>query len=400
MSTLLPDDKKLLYLLIPFALTLGMALDIYLPSIPRISDSLSTSLEMAQWTMSGFFLCFGLGQLFVGPISDQIGRKKTIFISLILYTLGSVCAAMSPNIESLIASRALQAFGSCGAQVCAFSIVKDSVHDQKTSEQIFTYLKGSMGFAPMVAPIIGAFIDHHFSWRASFLMLAVFGLLLMAIDFGCLSESLDKDKRVKLSMHSITSYFIMLKNKKFMVFAICVVSSQAVLFSFFSLSPHIIITKLGYTQRFFGIFFAINALTYTIASWVCGNVIRKLGPYKCIKIGGFLMILGGMSLILLRYYLPLNIIFILIPGLIASSGSSFILGPATSAGVDCYKKTIGSATALIGSIEAVSAAFIGSIVIKFADFDGLAFACVAIIAGVISIIGIIKSQKLIYIKPF
>ena len=380
-----PCHKKLLFALIPFALTLGMALDIYLPSIPKISHSLSTSLEMVQWTMSGFFLCFGLGQLFVGPISDHIGRKKTVFFSLILYTLGSIFAALSPNIEILIFSRAIQAFGACGTQISAFSIAKDSIKDKRTSEQVFTYLKGSMGFAPMIAPLIGAFIDYHFSWRVSFYVLALFGFTLMAIDHNCLEESLDKDKRVKFTLHAITRYIAMLRDRSFTSLSICVVAAQAVLFSFFSLSPHIIITTLGYSQRFFGLCFGINALTYTIASAICGKIIAKTGAHSCIKIGGLLMLCGGSALFLLRHFFGLNIITLMIPALLASSGSSFILGPATSAAIDPYRRTTGAATALVGSIEAISAAFIGNLAIKFSNFNGSTFACMVLISGIVAI---------------
>jgi len=379
--TTLSANKKLIYILIPFALTLGMALDIYLPSIPRISGSLSTSITMVQWTMSGFFLCFGIGQLFIGPISDQIGRKKTVFISLVLYTSGAIFAAVAPNIEILIFARAIQAFGACGTQISAFTIAKDSIKDKKTSEQIFTYLKGSMGFAPMVAPIIGAFIDHHFSWRASFYILALFGVMLMILDYKWLSESLEEDKRVKFGFGSISSYFIMLRNRRFISLSICTIASQAVLFSFLSLSPHIIITTLGYTNQFFALCFGINALTYTLASVVSARLLIKINAPACIMIGGSLMLLSGILLLTFIYFHKLNILLLMAPALLASSGTSFILGPATSMAIDPYKHITGTATALIGSLEAISAAFVGNMAIKFSNFDGSTLACIILLSG-------------------
>lgn len=384
--TALSSNKKLLYVLIPFALTLGMALDIYLPSIPRISGSLSTSLEMVQWTMSGFFLCFGIGQLFVGPISDQIGRKKTVFISLVLYTSGAILSAIAPNIEILILSRCIQAFGACGTQISAFTIAKDSIKDKKTSEQVFTYLKGSMGFAPMVAPIIGAFIDHHISWRASFYILALFGVLLMILDYKWLNESLDENKRVKFGFGSVSSYFTMLKNRKFISLAICTIASQAVLFSFFSLSPHIIITTLGYTHQFFALCFGINALTYTFASVASAKLLTRVEATTCIMIGGVLMLLAGILLLTFIHFQKLNIILLMAPALLASSGTSFIFGPATSMAIDQYKRITGTATALIGSLEAISAAFIGNMAIKFSNFDGSTLSYIILISGIMVMI--------------
>lgn len=377
--------KKLIYVLIPFALTLGMALDIYLPSIPRISGSLSTSIEMVQWTMSSFFLCFGIGQLFVGPISDQIGRKRTVFISILLYTLGSILAAISPNIEVLIISRCIQAFGACGTQISAFTIAKDSIKDKNLSEQVFTYLKGSMGFAPMVAPIIGSFLDYHYSWRASFVFLTGFGLTLLILNYKWVEESLDEDKRVKFNFASISSYFMMIRDIRFVSLTMSVIASQAVLFSIFSLSPHIIITTLGYSQKIFAVCFAINALVYTIASIGSAKLLSKTSGRMCIMVGGFLMLIGGSLLFITTTYLKMNSIFMIIPALFASSGTSFILGPATSMAIDPYRRITGTATALIGSAEAVSAAFIGNLAIQFSSFNGSTLSYIILISGVTSL---------------
>ncbi len=383
------NNRKLIYILIPFALTLGMALDIYLPSIPSISTSLSTSISMVQWTMSGFFLCFGIGQLLVGPISDHIGRKRTIFWSLLLYVSGAVTAALSPNIEILILARLIQAFGAAGTQISAFSIAKDSIKDKQTSEQVFTYLKGSMGFAPIVAPIIGSFLEYHFNWRAPFFVLAVFGAFLMGLNYRSIEESLAEEDRTKLSFGSISSYFSMMKDMRFMSLSICVVSTQAVLFSFFSLSPHIIISTLGYDERFFGICFAINALTYSLASIISARALTHIGAMSCIRIGGIMLFGAAILLICLLKYKGLGVITLMLPTLIASSGTSFIMGPATSMAVDSYKRVTGTATAFIGSLEAISAAAIGNIAVAISDFNGETFAYIVAISG----IAVLLSQR-------
>jgi len=383
------NNKKLIYILIPFALTLGMALDIYLPSIPSISTSLATSISMVQWTMSGFFLCFGIGQLLVGPISDYVGRKKTIFWSLILYISGSVISALAPNIETLIFARLVQSFGAAGTQISAFSIAKDSVRDKKTSEQVFTYLKGSMGFAPIVAPIIGSFLEYHFNWRAPFFVLAVFGAFLMGLNYRSIEESLAEEDRTKLSFGSITSYFQMAKDSRFMSLAICLVSSQVVLFSFFSLSPHIIISTLGYDERFFGICFGANALTYSVASIISARSLSHIGAISCIKIGGIMISSAGILLLCLLKYQGLTLITLLGPTLLASSGTSFIIGPATSLAVDSYKRITATATAFLGSLEAVIAAAIGNVSVAVSDFDGKTFAYIVTISG----IAILLSQR-------
>jgi MFS family permease len=169
----------------------------------------------------------------------------------------------------------------------------------------------------------------------------------------------------------------------------CVIASQSILFSIFSLSPHIVITTLGYSQKFFGIFFGVNALTYTIASIISARLLTKVSGKTCIMIGSSLMITGGILLFTITTYSEITIITLIIPTLLASSGTSFILGPATSMAIEPYRRITGTATALIGSAEAISAAFIGNLAVKLSSFEGSTLSCIILISGITAMVFIL-----------
>ena len=99
-----------------------------------------------------------------------------------------------------------------------------------------------------------------------------------------------------------------------------------------------------------------------------------------------MMLAGSTFLMAFIFSGSLGIESLIIAGLLSSSGSSFILGPATSAAIDRYRTTTGAATALVGSIEAISAAFIGNMAIKYAHFDGLTFAVIVLISGTVALL--------------
>lgn len=65
----------------------SLSTDIYLPAMPVMQVDLQGNVEL---TVTGFLIGFAVAQLIWGPISDQIGRKKPLFIGMVLFVIGSV----------------------------------------------------------------------------------------------------------------------------------------------------------------------------------------------------------------------------------------------------------------------------------------------------------------------
>ena len=99
--------------------------DLYLPALPTVQASLGASIAAAQLTLSALVICFGLGQLVCGPLSDRFGRRPVLLGGLVLYCVASVFGAAAPSIEALIAWRALQGAAMAAAVTCGRSIIRD-----------------------------------------------------------------------------------------------------------------------------------------------------------------------------------------------------------------------------------------------------------------------------------
>lgn len=70
----------------------------------------NTTTSNAQLTLSLFMIGLGLGNLFVGPISDSIGRKKPLVIAMIIFTLASLGIVFVHNIWIMVFLRFVQGF--------------------------------------------------------------------------------------------------------------------------------------------------------------------------------------------------------------------------------------------------------------------------------------------------
>lgn len=150
--------------------------DLYLPALPLMAEALGTSKMMVNYTLSSYFVSYAVGLLFWGPLSEKFGRRPILFIGFLVYILMSALCANAASIEVLIFLRVLQAFGGSAITIVATSIVKD-VYTGRERERIMATIMSLVVIAPMVAPILGAFLLSYFSWRMIFVSLSFFGFI-------------------------------------------------------------------------------------------------------------------------------------------------------------------------------------------------------------------------------
>ena len=88
-----------------------LATDLYLPALPSLVHSFGASVGAVQLTLSALIVCFGVAQLFWGPVSDRFGRRPVLLAGLALYCFAAIGAALAPSIVWLVAWRSLQGVG-------------------------------------------------------------------------------------------------------------------------------------------------------------------------------------------------------------------------------------------------------------------------------------------------
>ncbi|MFK7823376.1 MAG: multidrug effflux MFS transporter [Oligoflexales bacterium] len=359
---------KFILVLAPSVMTLGMAMDIYIPSVPKMPQSLNTNAGSIQFTLTVFLLGFGLGQLFMGPLCDRYGRRLLGILSAITYIASSLMCAVAVNVEVLIIARIFQAFGACGTQIVAFAVVKDLLQG-KQAVLVINYLKGVMGIAPIVAPIIGAFLDSYFGWRMSFGFLALFGVLVLSISYFILSESLPIKSQIPIDYRLLSRYGRLYGNPQFLIFSACCISAHSVLFCFFSISPHIIISILGFDTTEFSLFFGINAVVFFVSSVVSGKIQIRVGATNTIIYGSSLIFFGGLIMLTFHAFNGLSLLQFLLPSYLASAGVAFVLGNAMAEGIAPYSNMVGTAAAAMGCLEVLVAGLIGNTMMSFGPIN-------------------------------
>ena len=175
--------------------TLGpFSVDAYLPAFAGIQSSLeATPLEIQQ-TLSAYLFAFGVMFLFHGALSDSFGRRPVILVAVAIYTLASVWCALADSVQGLILGRVLQGLSVGAGMVVGRAMIRD-LFGPEDAQRLMSLVTLFFGLAPAIAPIIGGWLFVGLGWRSIFWFLAAVGVILVAVCWRYLPETLRLEER-------------------------------------------------------------------------------------------------------------------------------------------------------------------------------------------------------------
>lgn len=155
-----------------------LATDMYLPAFGAMQQDLQASASAISASLSIFLAGFAIAQLIWGPLSDKLGRKPVLLLGLSLFALGCLGMIWVETPAQLLILRLVQAIGVCSAAVTWQALVIDRYRDGKAN-RVFATIMPLVALSPALAPLLGAWLLNHFSWRAIFVVLLAITLLLL-----------------------------------------------------------------------------------------------------------------------------------------------------------------------------------------------------------------------------
>ncbi|AYV23675.1 multidrug effflux MFS transporter [Vibrio mediterranei] len=334
-------QKGTLFFLVIISAFPPLTIDLYLPALPTMVDIFSTTESMVNLTLSSYFVTYAIGLLFWGPLSEKFGRKPILLIGIGAYMLASIACAMAGSIEHLIGSRVLQAFAGSAITVVSTAIVKD-MFEGREREKIMATIMSLVIIAPMVAPVLGAFLLKVASWRMMFVTLAVFGAFASILAM-CYRETLQSQYTGSLA-RSWTRLGVVMTNPRF-VMLLCIFSiAPMALMAFLAAGSYIYINGFGLTEQEFSYYFAFNAMCASLGPSIYMKLSRHISVQKVITLCFFILALMGVLTLSIGSTAPLVFALIAAP---ATLMVIMMRVPGTNLMLDQQDKDTGSAVALI-----------------------------------------------------
>ena len=354
-----------------------MSIDMYLPTLPALRLHFGADEATTQLTLAAYFIGLALGQLFYGPISDALGRKKPLLFGLALYVLASLGCVFAPDIHSLIALRALQALGVCAGIVVTRAIVRDCFALESMA-RVLSLLLLIMGVAPILAPLAGGYIDQFFGWQAIFAVLVGYGVLAMLlVGFGIPETRRGPRGTLSLS-HSLGVYQKLIRHRRFMGYALAGSTAQAGMFAYISSSSFIFIGIYALTPQHYAWVFGANAFGLIAASQLNSLALRRFAVQHVLRTALSAYTVFGLLLLTVAW-IDLGPIGLMIPLFLCVASLGFSFPNSTAAAMAPFGDRAGAAAALLGTLQFLIAS-VSSFIVGHAH-NGTAVPLAAVIAG-------------------
>ncbi|MBO3061773.1 MULTISPECIES: multidrug effflux MFS transporter [Mammaliicoccus] len=361
------------------------SIDMYLPALPEISHDFDTTTSNTQLTLTLFMIGLAIGQVFVGPLSDFIGRKKPLMVALIVYTIASVLCVFAPNIYIMMALRFIQGFTGGAGAVISRAISSD-LYKGKALTKFLAILMLVNGVAPILAPVLGGVILSFSTWKMVFILLTVFGLIMFSLSSIKLTESLPEEKRSSGRISEVLNDFKnLLQSPKFLLPLFIQGCTYALLFSYISASSFITQSVYHISPLAFSWMFAFNGLGLILSGQVINKLVDYYDEHLLMRLFGMIQIVGVVivSITLINGW-PLWLLiigfFILVSPVSAIGTTGFSIAMANNKG------GAGSAASLLGLSQFLFGGLVSPLVGIRGEQDVFPYVFTIIIVSILLII--------------
>ncbi|NMM87113.1 Bcr/CflA family drug resistance efflux transporter [Rhodococcus sp. SRB_17] len=343
------------------------AIDMYLPALPAIGQSLGAEVGAVQWSLTAFFLALGTGQLFYGPVSDMLGRKPPLYFGLGLFTVASVGCALTTNIETLVALRFVQGLGAAAGMAIPRAVVRD-LHTGNEAARLMSLLMLVFSVSPILAPLAGSGVIAVTGWRGVFWVVALAAVAGLVLVYAGLKETRPASARVESSLGgALRAYGLLLRDAHYLGLVFIGGCAMAGFFVYLASSPFVLINHYGLTPTQYSLAFSLNAIAFIGASQFTAALGARFGLVRVVK--GAASASGAVMLALLGYYLAggdrLGVLIALY--FVASAFMGLVIPTTSVLALEEHGAIAGTASALLGTLQMLTGAAAMGIVGLFAN---------------------------------
>lgn len=259
----------------------AMVMNMFLPSLPNMTAYFDTEYRLMQLSVALYLAVSAIMQTIIGPISDNLGRRKVLMWGIGLFMLATLGCIFAPNAEVFLFFRMCQAIIAV-AMVLSRAIIRD-LYDQDHSASMIGYVTMGMAVVPMISPGIGGVLDETFGWKSVFWFFFLTGALLLWLVHKDVGETAQPSS--KSLVGQFKEYPELLRSPRFWGYSLAAAFCSGSFFAYLGGAPFVGTEVFGMSPATLGFFFGAPAIGYFIGNGLSGRFATRFGVNRLVLWG-------------------------------------------------------------------------------------------------------------------
>jgi predicted MFS family arabinose efflux permease len=246
--------------------------------IPTIAASLQVSVPSSGLLVSLYALGVAVGAPVLTALTGRVPRKPLLLALMLLFTAGNLLAWMAPGYEALMAARVLTGLAHGVFFSIGSTIATSLVPKEKAASAIALMFSG-LTVALVTGVPLGTFIGQHFGWQATFLAVALLGVI------GFLGILLLVPRAIAGSAPSslLTQLAVLKKPRLLLVYAMTALGYGGSFVAFTYLAP-ILQQVAGFSAGAVGLVMLVYGVSVAFGNIWGGKLADRKGPVRALQI--------------------------------------------------------------------------------------------------------------------
>ena len=237
--------------LVLFEFSVYIGNDLVQPAMLAITKEFGVSSAWAPSSMSFYLLGGACVAAILGPLSDRLGRKKVLLGGVAFFTLCCLLILLTNSIESFLTLRFLQGFGLSVISAVGYAAIQETF-EERDAIKVMALMANISLLAPLIGPVVGAFLIDHVSWHWGFIGIAFLAFLS---GFGLKAKMPTTKQSIPKQPFSYIwdDFKKVFKNKRFLSLTLGLPMVAMPLMLWIALSPVMLVDELGLSSMQYGL---------------------------------------------------------------------------------------------------------------------------------------------------
>ena len=360
------DIRGIAVLLAAMAMIGPFAIDTYLPSLHDIGESLGATPLEVQQTLTAYLSMFSLMSLWHGAISDAVGRRRVVLVSLTIFMFACAASTFAARIEHLWLLRGVQGLSAGAGVIVSRAIVRD-LFQGPAAQRLMSHITMMFAIAPAIAPVIGGYLQSGFGWRSIFVFMALMAAALLFACWRRLPETLPVERRQSLHpAYLLRSYWRIMSSPLFLAASLSMTCLFAGFFIYIMSAPEFLIGHLGLPETAFLWLFGPAMSGMVTGAWLSGKAAGRLPPQRTVLCGYLLVGLAALTNLGINLMWPPSLPLSILPIPLYTLGMALTMPTLTLMALDHFPEQRGMAASCQMFIQSIGNSLIAGLLAPIA----------------------------------